>query len=200
MVVDPDALRTPPSSFTSHPPLSSVGRRPPLSQDQLTALNEAMNDLSHSGGWQSRIADAGDDASKLRSLFSNILFYLCSVLLAIAPKANIIATPLPKQANELVRNLNNDGLEEWQRGVQRGLSEGDWAVLTAHRTCYTGSGGVTQIINCSLAMLRKPPPVRRLARWDDTRHAPFSCNSARMLTRCTCSQIARRSTIPPACI
>jgi hypothetical protein len=51
------------------------------------------------------------------------------------PKATFIAPLSRAEARELVQSMNDSEFEEWKNGVQKGVNEGDWANLAAHRTC-----------------------------------------------------------------
>lgn len=141
MAVDLDDPKTSHSShfgqtLTSYSSSHSVGRPSLLllPQDQLATLNEMMNDWSCMRYWQNRAVDTGNDASKWRGLFSEVLMDLIRELVNTSLKSNTIATPAPKQAGELMRNLKDEEFEQWKHGFQMGVNSGDWSELAFHRT------------------------------------------------------------------
>ena len=141
MAVDLDVPKTSHSShfgqtLISYSSSRSVGRPSLLllPQDQLATLNEMMNDWSRMRYWQNRAVDTGNDASKWRGLFSEVLMDLIRELVNTSLKSNTIATPAPKQAGELMRNLKDEEFEQWKHGFQMGVNSGDWSELAFHRT------------------------------------------------------------------
>ena len=141
MAVDSDVPKTPPSShfgqsLTSYSSFHSVGRRPvlPLPQHQLETFNNRMDQFSRMSQWEDFYVRAEDDASKLRALFSMVLVLLINGLMSTSLESNTIASPSPKQADELMRNLEDEEFEKWKRDFQTGLNSGDWSELAYHRT------------------------------------------------------------------
>jgi hypothetical protein len=119
----------------SPPPSSSTEKRPKvdLPLAQLDALNDMMKNRSRRQMWQTRIENAGND-SQWRELFLDILMYLTDALAATDLKGSVIAPRISSQADEIVKGFTEKEEQEWKDGVRKGVKEGDWADLIAHRT------------------------------------------------------------------
>jgi hypothetical protein len=106
-----------------------------LPRSQLTLLNDEMKDLSRCQDWQIRIdeLEADGDDTKWQHLFSHVLIHLASKL-AVDLKASIVPSQTLDQADEIVKSFSEDEFKEWKDGVQKGVKEGDWTDLIAHRT------------------------------------------------------------------
>ena len=144
-VDEPTSHRSSPSSLPSS---SSFGEhtKDVLSQDQRTMLNDGMTFMSLM--WQTSIAAAEGDDSKLRTLIKVVLSSLIDVLAEMDLKNSVI--PI-----ETVRAMvDKDGLKQWKVAVQNGVKRNDWVDLI--RTCvsYYRTVGLRSIV--TIAAVTRP--------------------------------------------
>jgi hypothetical protein len=81
---------------------------------------------------------AENDNSLRRAFFSDVLRDLTSALASTKQKSSFIRPPSTDEADQIVGGFTEYELSMWQDGLQKGLSDKDWADLIAHRTyCLT---------------------------------------------------------------
>jgi hypothetical protein len=105
-----------------------------LSQAELTALHNKMNEHSRTGVWKYILNHTEDDHLGLRrkTLFSHVL---CSITSELRDNTLAIDSPKTSQgATDILESFNKDELEEWEIGVRNGVENRDWTGLIAHRT------------------------------------------------------------------
>ena len=96
--------------------------------DDFAAFNELMNEWSFSAS----IAEAGDDPEQ-----ENVLAEILSVVSGeLGSKAKFIGHLRKRDAKKLIKDLNDDELNEFKEGVKAGVYENNWARLGSHRTFY----------------------------------------------------------------
>ena len=134
--MDTIPLPTSPSRRGSEFPLTSLSptKRPNLLllETQLAVVNNHINSLS-----RSFVGFAGEeDISSWLRLFSVILRDTTDALAKVDIKASFIPYQPLTKAEELVRQLNHEEVQQWNKAVRTGLIDGDWADLIEHRTCH----------------------------------------------------------------
>ena len=110
----------------THPPLG-------LSQNDLTKLNERMNDVAYLNCWEMQILRAGDDRSQWSG--NHVQPFLVETLSTVTTKAKFVSPLSLEGARLFFEKMNVDEFREWQEGVRTGIRDGNWAKLAAHRTC-----------------------------------------------------------------
>jgi hypothetical protein len=115
-------------AFTLTPSRPAVASPHPLQRDEIDELNLIMNEIN----WSKRIERAGDDTKKREMVIAQILIMLT---MELASKANyFIEVPSRSQAEKLLESLDENGLKEWEDGVEAGIQNRDWARLACHCT------------------------------------------------------------------
>jgi hypothetical protein len=92
-----------------------------LSQDQLTTLNDNMNEDSWTR--QTYMTAEGDD---LRRMVKSVFLSLTSLLGETAMKNNLVTT---QTMREMVKSFSKDELERWKAVVQNCVEKKDWVDL-----------------------------------------------------------------------
>jgi hypothetical protein len=128
MDIDPDPFMSPSTSQSTPATSTEID----LSQAQLTAINDKMNDNSEELAWKI-IIERANDVSKWQKVSSTILMELLDQATNMDLKDSFIAIPSPSKAEEIVEGFDTKEFEEWKDGVLKGVKEGNWADLIQHR-------------------------------------------------------------------
>jgi hypothetical protein len=133
----------PPSSSSKRPaafPLasSSAEKRPRivLPDAQLTELSDNMK--RNRKRWNILIKAAETDDSLWWHIYSDVLSHLTQELASTDMKRDVIASPNPQGANNILMSFNEDELEQWKVGVLNGVEKDDWIDLILHRMYISG--------------------------------------------------------------
>ena len=115
------------SSISPSPP--SVNKCPKLkwSDSQRTNFNNKIK--TYSAAFKDKMMDTGDDNSKWRNLFSQVLQLVTVELSKTILQSNVT---LVGDIHKLVTSLEADEIEEWKDAVRKGAEEGDWDQLITH--------------------------------------------------------------------
>jgi hypothetical protein len=137
----------------SPPPSFSTNKR--LKQDSAeqmkTLVAAKMAEYSSASMWDLRMDKATVDESKWKPLMASILFHLGDALLANTDEKDKFSASLTlSRAMEIVNSFSDDDYEEWKKGVQKGVVNGDWTDLVEHRKCHSNCVLPSQLIHRSL--------------------------------------------------
>ena len=110
------------------------------------AVTDLMSYLGQS--WHHTCVEAGD---LLETPPNGGRYYPSSMIeLTTHPDLQGVTMPVMLKAVEAVGKFNDDELEQWKNGVQKGLKEGDWADLVARCTYHPPLYGLFSLIHgCS---------------------------------------------------
>jgi hypothetical protein len=161
------------------------------------ALNEQMQEDSHTELWQTRIEAAGDDDSKWKKLLQSILIHLTGYLATTDLKDSVVTSMNKPSAITFVERLDKDMLEKWKAGVRSSIGENDWTGLIPYRTCSSNCriirshSNVTTVkldpkimeqsmlhflpFYCDMMLISHSSfaPSQRMVRADDSSHIPL---------------------------
>lgn len=111
----------------------------PLSQVELSKLNEAMNKFSEKEKlgniihYADEFAEAGEYTWNYLS--SSVVAFLSAELSKITSKAQLFSIySSADEVTSFAQNLKVDELKAWKEGLRTGVLEGNWGKLAAHRT------------------------------------------------------------------
>jgi hypothetical protein len=108
-----------------------------LPQEQLAMFNERV--AFQQSLWKDRIRDAEDDI--WRNVLADVLRFLTEELSITDLRGRTIGARSFHQAKDLVETFNDEEIQEWKSGLQKGLKDNDWLDLVTHRTHHFVSGG-----------------------------------------------------------
>jgi len=143
MDVDENAASTTePLSRTKHAsPDPSISphdaKRPRLNDlplDQLTTINDTMNQVSNMSFWPRMFEASSGEPEQTNFLLLQVLTHLTSKLSTTDSKSIFLNTLNLGDAVQLINNLNDEELKEWETGLEKGVKEQDWTDLITHRT------------------------------------------------------------------
>jgi hypothetical protein len=102
---------------------------------QLDVLKAQM--YKRSLPYRSNFNDAANDPELMNTIQSTILLGLTTALSTTDAKATTLAPLTISQAESFCHGFNPQEHKEWNDAMWKGIIDGDWADLMAHRTYYT---------------------------------------------------------------
>src|ERR1700722_1459518 len=133
-----------PFTTSQSAPVTSTEKLP-LSQAQLKAINDMMNNKSKKLAWNILIDRADNDASEWQLFSSNILMVFVD--------QGLIVTSSLSKADEFVQGFNTKEFEEWKDGVWKGVKGGNWAdLLHYHMYLLPWTPDHIQLLQCATSL------------------------------------------------
>jgi len=105
-----------------------------LPLDQLTTVNDTMKQESDMGFWPYVFEASSDEPGSRNKLLVKVLTELTAQLSKTDSKSRFLDSLNFGDAAQLINDLNDDELKEWEAGLEKGVKERDWTDLIAHRT------------------------------------------------------------------
>jgi hypothetical protein len=109
-----------------------------LSPDELSTLNDAMNQESKLQKWETRALEAEDmDMWELESEWDSLTFSIIQELsyqMSSTSKGHLFFRYNRRhEARMFAESLKDDKLKKWKEGVLMGIKERNWEILAMHR-------------------------------------------------------------------
>jgi hypothetical protein len=107
----------------------------------LTANMKLKSDMF----WRHLIETAEEDHEKWLQFQSHVLMSLTDELALTDLKSRIITPRTSAKSREIILAFNEKDSADWKAGMIKGVKEGDWADLIAHRTYYRTLGWLDRV-------------------------------------------------------
>jgi hypothetical protein len=104
-----------------------------LPEDELTIVNNLMTVASNEEAWSVMLQWGNNDFTKTNRLNRGVLIEVTQILSKTNVKNRVRPPLTPSEVDDVLARFSADESNDWITGIQKGLTDKNWADLIAHR-------------------------------------------------------------------